>query len=175
VGSERRQDIVSLVEDMVGSILARRNDGLALDRVEYRRESGQWFLRVFLDHPLGVTVDHCTEVARELGDALDRTDPIPHSYNLEVSSPGAERPLTRDADFERFKGRDVTLHFYRAVDGKKKVTGRLKGLTPGGDILLEVPAAGEVTYTRSLVSQAHLAVDWSGAAARGEDNGGGDG
>lgn len=160
---------------MVQGVLVGRDDGLSLDRLEFRREGREWFLRVFLDHPDRVTVEHCSEVARELGQALDQADPIDHPYNLEVSSPGVERPLVRDRDFERFSGRQVTLHFYRAVDGQKTVTGRLLGLTTDGDaVRIDIPRAGEASFPRSLVSRAHLAVDWSGLGSGRKTNGGGD-
>lgn len=145
---------------LAGDILARRDDGLSLDRVEYEREGGLWYLRVFLDHPGGVTLEHCQEVARELGDVLDRTDPIDHAYSLEVSSPGLERPLRRDVDFERFKGRLVTLHFYRARQGQKTLTGHLGGLTPEGEVALKLDRGDEVRVPRAEVAKAHLAIDW---------------
>lgn len=162
------------MEELVREILAGRDDGLGLDRVEWKREGRDWSLRVVLDHADRVTVDHCAEVARELGRALDEHDLIDHAYNLEVSSPGIERPLVKDSDFERFAGRQATLHFYRAVDGRKAVTGRLLGLTPEGDIRLEVAREGAAAFARSLVSRAHLAVDWSGLGSGREANGGGD-
>jgi len=140
--------------------MSRRTDGLSVDRVEFEREGGQWYLRVFLDHPSGVTLDHCQEVARELGEALDRADPIDHAYNLEVSSPGLERPLREDEDFERFKGCLVTLHFYGSLQGRKSLTGFLGGLTPEGEVALEVKPKGLVRVPRSEVAKAHLAVDW---------------
>ncbi len=153
---------------MAGDILGRRADGLSLDRVEFEREGGQWYLRVFLDHPEAVTLEHCQEVARELGEALDRVDPIEQTYNLEVSSPGLERPLLRDADFERFKGRLVELHFYRSFEGGKSLFGRLDGLTPEGEIALQVEGRNPVRVPRPEVAKVHLAIDWK------SESGGGD-
>jgi len=170
-GTRARGRVVEHVERLARDVLAKRDDGLALDRVEFERSGGEWFLRVFLDHPDGVTLVQCEEVARELGDLLDREDPIAHSYNLEVSSPGVERPLKREADFEKFRGRMVTLHFYRKIGGRKSITGRLEGLTADGEIRLEVPSEGEVRVARSDVSRAHLAVDWSGLFREGDGGG----
>lgn len=153
---------------MVAGILAGRPDGLALDRVEFVQEAGEWFLRVFLDHPAGVTLEHCQEISTRLGEMLDAADPIPHSYRLEVSSPGLERPLRTDADFERFRGRLATVHLYQPTQGKKVLTGNLAGLGPRGEILLDVPAVGEVRVPRASLAKAHLAVDWAKAGLRPE-------
>ncbi len=166
MGPRGRQGVEEAVAGMARAILARRGDGLTLDRVEFTREGGQWFLRVYLDHPRGVTLDHCQEVSRELSDALDAADPVPHSYNLEVSSPGVERPLTRDADFERFRGHLATLHLYRPRQGRKVLTGHLGGLTPEGEIVLELEPEGPVRVPRREVAKAHLAVDWGGTTGR---------
>jgi len=172
MGPDRRREIVQKVESLVREILAARSDGLGLDRVEYRKAGREALLRVILDHPEAVTMDHCVEVSRQLGDLLDEADPIPSSYRLEVSSPGVERPLTRDSDFERFRGRLVTLKFYGSVDGRKSVTGRLAGLSDEGDIVLDVPSLGERVYSRRQVKGAHLAVDWAAAAGAEGDGGG---
>ncbi len=193
-GPGRKAAIEDQVAALVRDILARRTDGLGLDRVEFDREGGQWFLRVFLDHPGGVTIEHCEEVSRELGEVLDRVDPIEDAYSLEVSSPGLERPLRNDADYERFRGRLVSLHLYRAVGGKKILTGRLEGLDGEGRVVLEIGSgagsgrgaadgAGEtLRIPRAAVAKAHLAVDWAEPEKahdkRGKtavrDNGGGD-
>jgi ribosome maturation factor RimP len=173
VASSGKKEIISRVEQATREVLAGRTDGLFLDRVEYERQGSEWFLRVFLDHPRAVTLDHCTEVARELGARLDADDPVGHSYNLEVSSPGVERPLTRDEDFERFRGSPVTLHLYRSVQGRKSVTGRLEGLSADGEVLVDIPPRGVTSFPRTEVASAHLAVDWARAGADLETDGGG--
>ena len=159
--SSRGKQIVSQVEQMTMEVLAGCTDGLSLERVEYEKQGPEWFLRVILDHPVAVTLDHCAEVSRELSHRLDEHDPVGHSYNLEVSSPGVERPLMRDADFQRFRGRNVTLHLYRALKGHKSVTGRLEGLSADGEVLVDIPPRGVMRFPRAEVASAHLAVDWS--------------
>lgn len=194
-GPPRKAAIEDLVATLVRDILAQRTDGLELDRVEFEREVGQRYLRVFLDHPGGVTIEHCEAVSRELSDALDRADPIEEAYSLEVSSPGLERPLRNEGDYERFRGRPVSLHLYQAVNGRKVVTGRLEGLDGEGRVVLAGvaeaavrgrAAAGGVGETlripRAAVAKAHLALDWTEAGReRGRqakagltDDGGGD-
>jgi len=171
-----RREIEAGVETLAAGLLSRRSDGLTLDRVEFEREGREWFLRVFLDHPAGVTLDHCRDVARELGEALDRVDPISHTYNLEVSSPGLERPLLRDSDYDRFRGRLATLRLYRTIGGRKAFTGRLGGLTPSGEVLIEAAPGEEVKIPRAEIAKAHLAIDWSKVGgATDVDSAGGDG
>ena len=171
-----RQEIEEFVASLAGEFLAGRADGLGLDRVEFARGGGRAALRVFLDHPTGVTLDHCQEVAQALGEALDRTDSIAEPYSLEVSSPGVERPLLKEADFERFKGRLATLHLYRAIGGNKSLTGHLGGLSAEAEILLDVGPGGLVRIPWREVSKAHLTVDWSavGNSTEGRQDRGGD-
>jgi ribosome maturation factor RimP len=166
VGGGGGRAIEDSVEALALELLSSRSDGLTLDRVEYEREGGQWFLRVFLDHPVGVTLDHCQEVARELGQVLDRVDPVPHAYSLEVSSPGIERPLRRDSDYDRFRGRLVTIRLYRAIGGRKTLTGVLDGLTPDGEIIIETVPGRQLRVPRTEVAKAHLAFDWSKVGSR---------
>jgi len=170
-----KRELVDKVERLAAELLAARDDGLFLDRVELGREGAEDVLRVVLDHPDAVTLDHCEAVTRELGARLDEADLISQPYRLEVSSPGVERPLTRDEHFERFRGRQVSLHLYRPIDGLKTVTGRLEGLGAGGAVLVEIPARGRKSIPRELVAKAQLSVDWTRVGRERRGNGGGDG
>src|SRR5690554_2185188 len=87
--------------------------------VEFRREPGGRVLRVFIDKPGGVTLDDCQALSRRLSAKLDEVDPIEESYNLEVSSPGIERPLTKPKDYIRFAGHRVHVRTYGPVDGRR--------------------------------------------------------
>ncbi len=126
--------------------------------VEYIKEAGNWYLRVYLDRPEGVDLNCCESVSRRLSDLLDEEDPIPDSYILEVSSPGAERVLRRPADFERFMGEMVRLRLYRARDGRKELTGRL--IARDADTVTIDPGDGEVRLSNSEVAQVRLYVEW---------------
>lgn len=92
---------------------------------EYVKASGAWVLRVYIDHPEGVTLDRCEEVSRLLSEALDAQEILDQAYNLEVSSPGVDRPLTKFADFERFVGERIFVKTRTAVDGRKTFVGKL--------------------------------------------------
>jgi ribosome maturation factor RimP len=97
-------------------------------------------LRVYIDHADGIDLDDCSRVSHQLSGVLDVEDPIAETYDLEVSSPGLDRPLFEPAHFERFKGRQVRLKLATAVFGRKKLEGTLLGID-GDSVLLD--EAGE--------------------------------
>jgi len=115
--------------------------GLELVDLEYRRETHGWVLRFYLDKEGGITLDECAQASREFSAILDVEDIIETAYNLEVSSPGIERPLKKLQDFERFAGQLAKIKIRVAVDpggnGKPRKTfvGTLNGLD-GQKILL---------------------------------------
>ncbi len=105
--------------------------GCTLWDVEYVKEAGEWFLRVYIDRPGGVDIDCCEAVSRPLSDALDEADPIEGGYTFEVSSAGLDRALKKPAHFAACMGQTVDVRFYRPVDGRKEVTGTLTGYEDG--------------------------------------------
>ncbi|KKM11801.1 ribosome maturation factor RimP [Clostridiales bacterium PH28_bin88] len=132
--------------------------GYELVDVEYVKEGKQWFLRLFIDHPRGITLDDCEAVSKKTGIELDVHDPIPHSYVLEVSSPGLERPLKREEDYRRFAGRKITINTYAPVYGKKVHTGKLVGLIEDEVVLGEEHA--ELRIPRKAIANAHLTIEF---------------
>lgn len=106
--------------------------------VEYVREAGQWYLRLYLDKDGGVDILDCEAISRQVSDLLDEADPIEGSYTLEVGSAGAERALKRPSDFQQFLGSPVLVKLYRAREGRKEFAGYLKGYDE---------ATGDVTVT----------------------------
>lgn len=105
--------------------------GCTLWDVEYVKEAGEWFLRVYIDRPGGVDIDCCETVSRPLSDALDEADPIQGSYTFEVSSAGLDRALKKPAHFAACMGQKVDVRFYRPVGGRKEQTGTLTGYEDG--------------------------------------------
>ena len=93
--------------------------------IEYVKEAGNLYLRVYLDKPGGITVNDLEMVSRALEVELDKADPIKDPYILEVSSPGLDRPLKKDKDFERHLGDLVEVKLYKAVDKEKEFIGEL--------------------------------------------------
>jgi ribosome maturation factor RimP len=102
--------------------------GLELVQVQYRREDHGWVVRILVDRDGGVSVDECGALSREVSDLLDVEDLIDTRYNLEVSSPGLDRPLTKPEDFDRFAGREITIKTTRPVEGRSNFKGTLEGI-----------------------------------------------
>ncbi len=102
--------------------------GLELYDVHYRREGHGWVVRLVIDSITGVRLDDCSQVSRELSDFLDVEDLIDHAYNLEVSSPGAERTLRNPAECSRFTGSKIRLKMKEEVNGQRVLTGTLEAV-----------------------------------------------
>lgn len=130
--------------------------GLEIWDVEYVKEAGQWFLRVYIDKAGGVGIDDCEAFSRAFDPILDAEDPIAESYVFEVSSAGAERELKRPSDFERFLGAYVEVRLYKAQDGSKTHTGDLAAYD-GGAVTIRTPA-GERTFPAEAVAQVRLRI-----------------
>ena len=130
--------------------------GLELWDVEYIREAGQWFLRVYIDKDGGVSINDCEALSRALDPVLDEADPIPDSYVFEVSSAGAERELKRPGDFERFMGSGAEVRLYQPVNGSKSFVGTLSGYRDG-DVTLTI-AGKETTFEKAQIAQVRLRV-----------------
>ena len=111
-------------------------EGCSLWDVEYVREAGNWFLRVFIDKEGGVDIMDCERISRRLDPILDEADPIPDSYTFEVGSAGIERELKRPSDFEQFMGHEVEVRLYQPVDGSKVFVGKLSAYE-NGDVSIE--------------------------------------
>ena len=106
-------------------------EGCTLWDVEYVKEAGTRYLRVFIDREGGVSIDDCERISRRLDPVLDEADPIAESYVFEVGSAGADRELKRPRDFEQFMGSEVEVHLYRPVGGSKRYVGVLRSFEDG--------------------------------------------
>jgi ribosome maturation factor RimP len=118
-------------------------------------------LRVYIDKPGGVTLDDCTLVSGRLSVVLDVEDPIPHSYTLEVSSPGVERGLYKKSDYQRFTGQAVKIELWEPIEGRRRFSGELLGLAE--DDLVTVrdrELKKEVAVAYDKIKQAHLIFEW---------------
>ncbi|MDY4954001.1 MAG: ribosome maturation factor RimP [Candidatus Onthomonas sp.] len=129
--------------------------GCTLWDVEYVREAGTWYLRVFLDAPEGVSIDQCEAVSRPLSDALDEVDPIQGSYVLEVGSAGADRALKKPEHFAQCMGQEVDVKLYRPREGSKLFTGVLTGYEAGA-VTIEVPGGEEMTFDKKETALVRL-------------------
>ena len=124
---------MSKISDKVEA-LARpvvEEEGCKLWSVEYIKEAGTWYLRIFIDKDGGGGIADCEAISRRLDPILDEADPIPESYVFEVGSAGAERELKRTSDFEQFIGSDVEVKLYQPYEGRKTLVGTLEEYNDG--------------------------------------------
>lgn len=119
-----REEYERKTEELLLPILSRHHFDLV--DVEYVKEAGTWFLRVYIDKEGGITINDCEEVAREMNPILDELDYIDASYTFEVSSPGLCRPLKKEKDYVRNLGKDVEIRTYRPIQHAKKFCGTLQ-------------------------------------------------
>lgn len=106
-------------------------EGLELVDIEYRKEQTGWVLRLFIDREQGVSLDDCANISQELGTLLDVKDLIPHPYHLEISSPGLNRPLRKEKDFLRFRGKKVKIKTAHPIGNRKNFVGILSDYKDG--------------------------------------------
>lgn len=136
--------------------------GLDIYEVEYKKEGSDYVLRVILDtkpesETEYVSINDCEEVSRALSDLLDEKDPIKEAYMLEVTSPGLDRPLKKEEDFVRFKGKSVDIGLYKAVNGSKVISGELVS-KQDGVITIILPDGSNCEINQDSVSSVKLTV-----------------
>ncbi|MBQ3181122.1 MAG: ribosome maturation factor RimP [Firmicutes bacterium] len=148
------RDIERRVYDMAEPLCADNNAELVA--VEWVKTGREWTLRLFIDAEGGVDHELCAAVSRVVSDALDVLDFIEPAYNLEVSSPGLERPLVKPADFQRFAGEPVCIRLFAAQGGKKEFYGDLVGYTPEGVEITEEKTGTRLVFARADIAKAHL-------------------
>ncbi|HZK85776.1 MAG TPA: ribosome maturation factor RimP [Desulfosporosinus sp.] len=148
------------MEHQIGALLEPmiREKGLELVNVEYIREGGHWYLRLYIDKDGGVDMDDCSGVSHMVSEILDQQNPIPQAYMLEVSSPGLERPLKKDEDFIRFQGSLVSVQTTSPFQGYKEFSGNLIGIL-NDEIVLEYENK-RMAIPRALVKKTHLALEF---------------
>lgn len=154
-----------------------KDAGFDLVEVQSGREPGGWVVRLFIDRVpalrvpgsadavlaepvlLPVLLDDCERVSRDVSAALDVADMIPHAYQLEVSSPGLDRPLRLESDFARFAGREARVRLIEGVEGRRNFSGLLRGAHDG---LVEIECDGR-SYNLPIedVAKANLVPDWA--------------
>lgn len=153
--------VTEVVEQLVTPILSDLQ--LELVDIEYVKEGKEWFLRVFIDKDSGVDIEECGMVSERLSEKLDEVDPIPYNYFLEVSSPGAERPLKKEQDFVKAVGKNVFIKTYEPIDGEKTFEGVLTafdGITVTVDMQIKTrKKTVQIPYGK--IANARLAVVFS--------------
>lgn len=152
--------VTDVAEKLVTPILEEMQ--LELVDIEYVKEGKNWFLRLYIDKENGIDIEECGIVSERLSEKLDEVDPIPHHYFLEVSSPGAERPLKKAEDFQQAIGKFVHVKTYEPIDNEKTFDGKL--LTFDGEALeIEITIKTRkktINIPYSKVAKARLAVSF---------------
>ena len=155
------------VEDDLSLLLRPTIEDMGFEFVglEYLPNPKNRLLRVYIDRdPDGITVDDCAEVSREISAQLDVEDPVKGQYSLEVSSPGAERPLFVADDYRRFAGHEVILQLYAPHEGRRKLTGVLVGASDQDEAQIEVDGES-FSVPLSLIRRANLKPDYEALLA----------
>ena len=130
------QDLAQLFEPVIETM------GYELIGVEFERGGGHGTLRVYIDRENGVTLDDCAAISHQISGILDVEEPIQQAYDLEISSPGIDRPLFKLADFERFAGQTAKIKLAVALQGRKNFKGELQGVADSKWVSIKVD--GEV-------------------------------
>jgi ribosome maturation factor RimP len=151
-----REKIRQLIEPVIES------EGLEIIDLECLKMKFRWLVRIFIDKEGGVTIDDCSEISKQVGDILDVYDVLPGSYTLEVSSPGLDRPLSRDKDFVKYRGSTVRIKTGEKLDGVKNFRGKLNDyLDENGAKILIVDVSGKIyRIPRDMVVKAHLVYEF---------------
>ena len=121
-----KKSVAQKVEDMVLPVV--ESTGYELVDIEYLKEGQNWYLRLYIDKEGGITIEDCETISKKINHLLDEADIIPNAYFFEVSSPGLERPLKKDKEFEKYKGETVEIKLYNPINKKNLFEGKLVGL-----------------------------------------------
>jgi ribosome maturation factor RimP len=135
----RKEDILEKVRSIAAPLAAQ--EGLELVDVDIGGPGGRQALRIFIDKPGGVSLDDCTSLSRAVSAALDVEDPIQGAYDLEVSSPGLDRPLRTPEHFAKFAGQRVRVKTYGPIaecENRKTFIGTLEGFDEDDQVVLNV-------------------------------------
>jgi len=156
----RLSSVVETVTDLVTPIL--QDHDFYLYDLEFVKEGKSWYLRVYIDKDGGITLEDCALVSDELSEVLDNVepDPIPQAYFLEVSSPGAERPLKKEEDYQRAIDHYIHISLYQQINGQKVYEGTLTQLSDKEITLdyLDKTRHRQITIDRQKIAQARLAI-----------------
>ena len=152
--------VVETVTELVTPILDERH--FELVDAEFVKEGKSWYLRIYIDKPGGINIEECALVSDLLGEKLDNCDPdpIPQAYFLEVSSPGAERPLKKERDYERALNSYIHVSLYQPLEGNMVYEGTMVDLKPDELTLeyMEKTRQKTIVIPRKQIAQARLAI-----------------
>jgi ribosome maturation factor RimP len=150
---EQRENLALRIRDCAEQLAASMNVEIVL--VEIKGGGNRPIVRTYIDKSGGVTLTDCERFSKRLSVLLDVEDWIPFSYTLEVSSPGLNRPLIKEADFLRFAGKNAKLRTRSPIEGQRNFKGRILGAV-GGIVALEVVSGKKVDISIAEIEKANL-------------------
>lgn len=130
-------------------------EAVELVDLDYRFEGGRWVLRIYLDKAGGITLDDCVYWSEQIGRLLDLEEVIRQEYVLEVSSPGLDRPLTKETDYRRFLGREIRISLHSPKDNQRNFRGKLIAIEEGRIRIIDV-SRGDLELDLSEIAQTRL-------------------
>ena len=148
-----KDNLITLLEPAIEAL------GFELSDIELNLGHGRGLIRLFIDAENGITVDDCAAVSRQVSSVLDVEDPIATDYNLEVSSPGADRKLVKPEHFDRFAGNVIKARLTRLVDGRRRVKGQLLG-REGQEIQVRMDGE-DLSVALEDIEVARIVPDWN--------------
>ncbi|MGN0526259.1 MAG: ribosome maturation factor RimP [Acutalibacteraceae bacterium] len=148
------KNTVSQVWDMAEPIAEEL--GLILWDVVFEKEGANWYLKIFIDKDGGVGIDDCVNMSHALDEPLDKADLIDRQYNLQVSSPGIERKLTRDFHFDYALGENVILRLIRPYENKREFKGVLIDCSEDGAVTIELDEDNTMTCEKKEIAWVKL-------------------
>jgi ribosome maturation factor RimP len=146
--------LIEQIEQLIAPVL--QEHGAEQVDIQFVHEYGQWVLRFFLDKTGGITLDDCAELSNHIGRILDASDIIKQRYSLEVSSPGINRPLKKESDYQRFLGERVDVTLYAPLNGRRHFKGTLQSVNAGVVVVEEAP---QQIFALSLADVAKAKLD----------------
>jgi len=150
----KQKQLTTIIQPVVEDL------GFDLWGIEYLPQKSGALVRIYIDHEQGISVDHCADCSREISAVMEVEDPIKSAYVLEVSSPGLDRVLFDEEQFDLYIGDRVKVKLAQPVDGSRKITGTIKAVN--GDEITLVNEVGEYTFNMSNVMKARLQPQYDG-------------
>lgn len=145
------------IEQVARPVLAEHSAELV--DLQFVHEQGQWVLRFFLDKEGGITLDDCAEISDHLGRLLDATNLVSRSYSLEVSSPGINRRLRKEKDYQRFMGERVDVTVFAPINGRRHFRGTIQAVHEGV-VEIQEPSQPPWALPLTAIAKAKLDPEW---------------
>ncbi len=150
--------IADKITDLINPVV--EDMGYELVGVEYVSSGKHSILRIYIDTEHGIGIEDCEKVSHQLSAIFDVEDPIATQYNLEVSSPGIERPLFNIGHYQRFLGHDINLRMVRPIDGQRKFRGTISSVSEVNNTIELVTELAPVTLDINMIEKANLVADF---------------